>query len=50
VCLEVCLSSFDPQGELASLVDFDAWFDLPWVQEEYCLISLRNLEFWLLPS
>jgi hypothetical protein len=31
-CLEVCLSSFDHQGELASLVEFDVWFDLPWIQ------------------
>jgi hypothetical protein len=37
-CLDVCLSSFDKtlgsplQGELASLVRFDAWFVLPRVQ------------------
>jgi hypothetical protein len=43
-CLEVCLSSFDKtlgsplQGELASLVEFDALFDLPWTQGEYGLL------------
>jgi hypothetical protein len=36
--LEVCLSSIDEimysllQGELASFVEFGAWFDLPWFQ------------------
>jgi hypothetical protein len=40
-CLEVCLSSIDKtlcslfQGELASLVELGAWFDLPWFQGEY---------------
>jgi hypothetical protein len=35
-CFMGCLSSIDEtlyfllQGELASLVEFDAWFDLPW--------------------
>jgi hypothetical protein len=35
-CLEVCLSLLDKtlasllQWELTSLVEFDAWFDLPW--------------------
>jgi hypothetical protein len=38
------------QGELASFIEFDAWFDLPWFQGEYDLFPLRNLEFWLLPS
>jgi hypothetical protein len=55
-CLEVCLSSFNKtlgsslQGELASLVEFDAWFDFPWTHGEYRLLPLRNLEFWSLPS
>jgi hypothetical protein len=43
-CLKVCLNSFDKtlyshlQGELAPLIEFDAWFDLPWVQGEYDLL------------
>jgi hypothetical protein len=38
-----CLSSIDEilcsllQGELASLVEFDAWFDLPWFEGELVL-------------
>jgi hypothetical protein len=36
--------------ELASLVDFGAWFDLPWFQGEYDFLPLRNLVLWLLPS
>jgi hypothetical protein len=37
-------------GELASLVEFSAWLDLPWFWGEYGLLPLRNLEFCLLPS
>jgi hypothetical protein len=54
-CLEVYLSSFDKilcsllQGEFVSLVKFDVWFDLSWVQGEYGLLSLRNLEFFCCP-
>jgi hypothetical protein len=44
VCLEVCLRSIDKilcsllQGELASLIEFDAWFDLPWFEGELLLL------------
>jgi hypothetical protein len=43
-CLEVCLSSIDKilgsplQGELASLIEFAAWFDLPWFEGELILL------------
>jgi hypothetical protein len=32
-------------GELASLVEFGAWFGLPWFQGECDLLPLRNLQF-----
>jgi hypothetical protein len=34
--LVIHMTSF--QGELASLIEFDAWFDLPCVQGEYGLL------------
>jgi hypothetical protein len=37
-------------GELVCLVEFDAWFDLPWFQGEYDILPLRNIVLWLLPS
>jgi hypothetical protein len=43
-CLEVYLRSFDKtlgsplQGDIVSLGEFDAWFDLPWTQGEYHLL------------
>jgi hypothetical protein len=43
-CLEVCLSSIDKtflsplQGELTTLIDFGAWFDLPWFEGELVLL------------
>jgi hypothetical protein len=43
-CLEVCLISFDKtlgsplQGELSSLIEFDAWFNLPWFEGELVLL------------
>jgi hypothetical protein len=44
-CLQVCLSSIDKtlcsllQEQLASLIEFDAWVDLPWFEGSlfYCL-------------
>jgi hypothetical protein len=62
--LEVCLSSFDKTlgsplpGELASLVEFDAWFDLPWFRGSmvFCIAKpyafLATLLSWnvVLPS
>jgi hypothetical protein len=55
-CLEVCLSSFHKtlgsplQGLLASLIEFDALFDLAWAQGGVWSFALINLMFWLLPS
>jgi hypothetical protein len=42
-CLEVCLSSFDPWGELAPLIEFGAWFNLPWFEGELVIhLSFRE--------
>jgi hypothetical protein len=46
-----CLSSIDEilcsllQGELASLVEFDAWFDLPWFRGSmvFCIAFLAAI-------
>jgi hypothetical protein len=43
-CVEVCLSSIDKtlgsplQGELEFLIEFGAWFDLPWFKGELVLL------------
>jgi hypothetical protein len=43
-CLEICLSSIDKalgsplQRELASLIEFGAWVDLPWLEGKLVLL------------
>jgi hypothetical protein len=44
-CFVVFLSSIDKtflsplQGELTSLIEFGAWFDLPWFEGGACFIA-----------
>jgi hypothetical protein len=57
-CLVGCLSSSDEtlcsplQGELASLVEFDDWIDLPWFRGSmtFCIEKPRVLVTTLLSS
>jgi hypothetical protein len=50
-CLEVCLSSIDKtlgspfQRELASLIKFGTWFDLPWFEGELILLPWFQGEY-----
>jgi hypothetical protein len=49
--LEICLSTIDKtlcsllQGELASLIEFAAWFDLPWFEGELVLLPWFQEEY-----
>jgi hypothetical protein len=53
-CVEVCLSSIyktlgSPlQGELSFLIEFGAWFDLPWFKGELVLLPWFQ-GVWFLP-